>query len=55
MFGLIKKVFVVLLSFVGSIAFVANVSDFTKCIFVNNEPSLTGLNSNGLHYYPFNV
>ena len=43
---------IVLLSFIGSLA--------TKCLSLNNElclarPTLTDLNPNELHYYPFMV
>ena len=36
MFGLIKKVFIALLSFSGSINSMANESNLTTCIFLNN-------------------
>ena len=38
MFRFIKKVFITLLSFRGSLASMANVSKFTICIFLNNPP-----------------
>ena len=51
-FWLIKKVFIVLLSFSGSLA--------TKCVSLSNEtcvarPTLINLNPIGLKYYPFMV
>ena len=41
MYRLIKRVFVALLSFSGSLASIANVSNFTPCISINNEPCTT--------------
>ena len=53
MFSLIKQVFIVLLSFSGSLAL-----SQTKCPFLNDEPcmvrpTLTDLNPVGLKCYPF--
>ena len=55
MFALIKKVFIMLTNFNGSLAHVAKVFDI-KGISLNNvsclaTPSLINLNSHGLHYY----
>ena len=60
MLKFIKQAFVLLLSFIGSLARVAKVSDRTKCVSLNNEPwlarpTLIDLKPNELHYYPFNV
>ena len=64
MFRLIKQVFIALLSFVKSLASIANVSNFTACIPLNNpscmtRPTVIDLNTNehnqGLRYYPFIV
>ena len=41
MFGLIKKVFITSLSCSGSLAYVNNVTDFTKWTSLNNQPSMT--------------
>ena len=38
MFRLIKQVFVALSSFSGSLPSIANVSNFTTCISLNNQP-----------------
>ena len=43
MFGFIKQVIVTLLIFSGSSANFANVSNFTTCISLNNQPCITGL------------
>ena len=40
-FGLIKKVFITSLSYSGSLAYVNNVTDFTKWTSLNNRPSTT--------------
>ena len=37
MLRLTKQVFIALLSFSGSLASLANISDRTKCIFLNNS------------------
>ena len=37
MFGLIKKAFLALLSFSGSMASMANASNFSTCISLNNQ------------------
>ena len=64
MFRLIKKAFIALLGFSGSLASMASVSDHTKCIPLNsqscmNQPTLTGLNptiyTQRLRYCPFPV
>ena len=52
MFGLIKQVFITLLSFSGSLAI--------KCVSLNNEPCmirpiLIDLNPAELNYYPFMI
>ena len=52
MFGFIEQVFIVLLSFSGSLA--------TKYVFLRNEscmvkPRLIDLNLIGLNYYPFMI
>ena len=52
MFWLIKKKFIALLSFSGSLA--------TKCVTLNNEPCMTGptlidLNPVELNYFPFMI
>ena len=58
MFGIIKKVFIMLLSGI------VNASNHTKCVLLNNQkreiqPTLTDLHSNEysreFHYYPFSV
>ena len=54
MFKFIKQAFIPLLSFSGSSTSIVNVSDRTKCIFLNNEPCFPrpifiDLNSNELH------
>ena len=59
MFGLIKKVFIILLSFSKSLPTPAKIFDHTKCTSLNNEaclagPTLIDLNSNE-YYYPFVV
>ena len=38
MFRLIKQVFIELLSFSGSLPSMDNVSNFTTCISLNNQP-----------------
>ena len=64
MLRLIKKVFTALLSFIGSLAGIVNVSNHTKGISLNNQlcmtlPVLTDLNpdehNQELCCYPFNV
>ena len=52
MFRLIKQVFIVLLSFSGSLE--------SKCVSLNNEPctispTLINLNHTELNYYPFMI
>ena len=52
MFWLIKQLFIVLLSFSGSLT--------AKCVSLNNEPSWLGLNfidlnPTKLNYYPFEI
>ena len=41
MFRLIKKVFNALLIFSGSLASMANVSNYTKCLSLNNQSCMT--------------
>ena len=41
MFGFIKKMFIRLLSFSGSLASMANVSSFTTYISLNSQPCMT--------------
>ena len=64
MFRLIKKVFIALLSFSGSLSSMVDVSNHTKYISLNNQPCmvrtiLTDFNpdewNQRLHYYPFMV
>lgn len=60
MLRFIKQAFIELLRFSGSLGCITKVSDRTKYISINNEPSLarhtlTNLNPNELHYYPFMV
>ena len=60
MFSLIKEVFIVLLRLRISLARVAKVSNWKKCLFLNDEPSmvrptLIDLNSVELKYYPFMI
>ena len=57
MFKIIKQSFIGLLSFSGSLARVASVSDCTKCTSLNKKqclagPTLIDLNSIERHYYP---
>ena len=40
MFGFIKKLFIGLLSFSGSLASMVNVSSLTICIYLNNQPCM---------------
>ena len=52
--------FITLLSFSISLACIAKVSDYVKCMSLNNEPCIArptfiDLNSNELHYFPFRV
>ena len=54
------SLFIILMSFSKSLARVANVSDQTKCIFLNDEPcmgrpALTDVNTVQLKYYSFMV
>ena len=64
MFGLVKQVFIGLLSFDGVLASIANIPDHIKCISLNNQqcmtqPNLINLHPNKyieeFHYYPFAV
>ena len=64
MFRVIKQVFIALLGFSGSLASIANVSNFTRCMSLNNQPCMTrptliDLNPDEciqeLRYYPFMV
>ena len=64
MFRLIKQEFIALLSSIGSLPSMANVFNFTPCIYLNNQPCMTttiliDLNldeyNEGLCYYPFIV
>ena len=57
MLTLIKRVFIVLLSFSEYLPRVAKVSSLTKCLLLNDEPcmvraTLTDLNPVELKYYP---
>ena len=57
MLTLIKRVFIVLLSFSEYLPRVAKVSSLTKCLPLNDEPcmvraTLTDLNPVELKYYP---
>ena len=54
------SLFIALLSFSSSLARVANVSNGTKCLFLNDEPcvakpTLIDLNSVEFKYYPFMI
>ena len=58
MLGIIKKIFIVLLSSI------VNASNHTKCVSLSNQkcmiqPTLSNLHPNeysqGFHYYPFSV
>ena len=62
MFGLIKEVFIGLLSFSRSLARIVNAPYHIKCVSLNsqqcmNQPTLINLHPNeyieGLRYYPF--
>ena len=62
MFGIIKQVFIAVLSFSGSLASIVNTPDHIKFISSNNQqcmtqPTLIDLHPNeyieGLRYYPF--
>ena len=60
MFSLIKQVFIVLQSFNESLARVAQVSNQTKCLPLNDKPcivrpTLINLNSVEVKYYPFMI
>ena len=60
MFSLIKQVFILLLSFSGSLTRVAKVSNRTKCLLLNDEPwtvrsTVIYLNPIELKYYPFMI
>ena len=64
MLRLIKNIFIALLSFSGSLASIANASNHTKGMSLNNQlcmtlPVLIDLNhdehNQGLCYYPFKV
>ena len=64
MFGIIKQLFIVLLSFIGFLASVVNAPNYINGISLNNQqclnqPTLINLNPNentqGLRYYPFAV
>ena len=58
MLKFIKHVFIILLSFSRSLACLAKVSDHTKYLSLNNEPSLAIpilIKLNSYHYYPFMV
>ena len=61
MFRLIKKAFIALLTFDGSIAIAVKVPNHKTCISLNNQPWSARLtvinlntdkNSQGLHFYP---
>ena len=49
MFGFIKQGFFILLRFSGSLASMANVSNLTKCISLNNQPCMTRPTVNDLN------
>ena len=54
------NLFIALLDFSSSLARVAEVSDLTKCLFLNNEPcivrpTLIDINPVELKYYPFMI
>ena len=54
------SLFIILISFSKSLARVANVSDRTKCIFLNDEPcmgrpTLIDVNTVQLKYYSFMI
>ena len=62
MFKIIKKMVIELLSFGGTLASMPNVSKFTACIFLNNQPCMAGSTlidfnldeyNQGLCHYPF--
>ena len=58
MFSLIKQVFIILLSFSSFLTCIYKVSDQTKCMFLNDEPSrvrpnLIDFNPVELKYHPF--
>ena len=60
MFNVAKEVFIVFLSFSGSLAREAKVTDQTKCPFLNDEPcmirpSLIDMSPVELKYYPFMI
>ena len=64
MFGFINKMFIALLSFSGWLASIGNISNWTICISLNNQPCMTrstliDLNpdeyNQGLGYYTFTV
>ena len=60
MLKFINQFFIVQLIFSGLLARAAKVSDRTKCLCFSNgpclaKPTLTDLNSDELHYYPFVV
>ena len=64
MFSFMKKIFIAFSSFSGSLASMANTTNFATCILLNYQPWMTrptliDLNSDeyneGLRYYPFIV
>ena len=60
MLKFINQFFIVRLIFSGLLARATKVSDRIKCLCLNNSPclaklTLTGLNSDEFHYYPFMV
>ena len=60
MFKVIKQALIALLSFSGSLAHQAKVSECTECVSLNNEsciarPKLNELNQEELFYYPHMV
>ena len=60
MFGLIRQVFIALLNFSRLLPSVADVSDQTKCLSLNDEPCMVwptviNLNPVEIKYYPFMI
>ena len=53
MIRIIKHVLFTLLSFGGSLASMVNFSNFTKCIFSNNQPYMTRFTLNDLNPYEY--
>ena len=53
MVRIIKHVLFTLLSFGGSLSSMVNFSNFTKCIFLTNQPYMTRLTLNDLNPYEY--